>query len=437
MRHTLMIPAALATTLVAGAIVGTMTAAAKTRAASDAAAAKLQAKPSSRAVADAANAANAFGAKALGELVGPAGEQTVVLSPYGIATTLNMLTFGARGVTHTTLRQALGPLRPEIGKPEGAKSEAGKSGGGADWRVRIAYKSIHRSLATASTPAVTVSTVNGLWLSDRYSLQAPYRRLLDDTFRATVERADFTKPTALGQINGWAGKATRGMIPEVVSQLDPATELVLANAVYFKGAWATAFSPEATKDAPFTRVNGATRTVPMMAARLNLDYAEAPGYHAIRLPYAGDRLTMTVVAATDAAQAGKVWRDSWQPDIDTMLRSLNFSFQPVDVRLPRFKSGFAAELNPTLERLGLGPALGSGANFTALTPAPLKALTIVHKTMLEVSETGTEAAAVTAAIATRSLEPQPTVFDADRPFLLAITDQATGVQLFLGYIAEP
>lgn len=378
-------------------------------------------KPPSKATAKAAGAANQFGAKALAHLAGDKGDKTVVLSPYGIATVLNMLTFGAAGDTHDTLRAAIGPSRS------------------GDWRIRIAHKAINRSLGKASTPAVTITTGNALWLAERSKLEDSYRELVADTFQATTGTANFAKPAALAAINRWASKATRGLIPQVVEQLDPATELVLANAVYFKGAWATAFDSAKTADAPFTRIDGSARTVAMMSARLNVAYAQGPGYHAVALPYAGGRFQMTVLTAEDPAQSAKFWADLRAQGISKVLAGLQLAHQPVNVRLPRFKTAFAAELDATLKALGLGPALGPGGSmdYTAMTPANLKAISVVHRTLLDISETGTEAAAVTAAISTRSLEPEPATFSADRPFVIAITDTTTGVMLFLGYIAEP
>jgi serine protease inhibitor len=377
-------------------------------------------------VTNVATAANTFGAKVLADLVGPAGDKTVVLSPYGISATLNMLTFAAEGATHTTLRRALGP-----------STAVSPAGAPPDWRIQIAHRSIYRALNDGSGPGITVNSANALWLTKRATLRPPYSRVLDDTFNATVDQVDFTSAGTLKTINGWASQATKGLIPQVMSELDPSTELVLANAVYFKGNWAHAFRPAATTTADFTKADGSKRRVAMMAARLNLDYAQGPGYHAIRLPYAGDRFTMTVLTAEDPAQSGKVWAELRRQGVANALANLRYAYQPINVRLPRFKTAFSANLNPVLTGLGLGPALGGAAKFTALTPSPINALTIMHKTLLDVSETGTEAAALTAAIATRSLEPEATPFSADRPFLLSITDATTGVQLFLGYIAEP
>ena len=60
---------------------------------------------------------------------------------------------------------------------------------------------------------------------------------------------------------------------------------------------------------------------------------------------------------------------------------------------------------------------------------------MLQKAKIEVSEKGTEAAAVTGAIMVASLGPREersVVFHADRPFVYTITDQQTGAILFMG-----
>jgi serpin B len=59
---------------------------------------------------------------------------------------------------------------------------------------------------------------------------------------------------------------------------------------------------------------------------------------------------------------------------------------------------------------------------------------VLHQTFIEVSEKGTEAAAVSATVVTRSA---PAVFYADHPFLFFIRETATGSILFMGRVANP
>jgi serine protease inhibitor len=65
----------------------------------------------------------------------------------------------------------------------------------------------------------------------------------------------------------------------------------------------------------------------------------------------------------------------------------------------------------------------------------------MHRTIIEVAEESTEAAAAAAVIGlapaavTQPSTPEP--FNVDRPFLFYITDDVTGAVLFAGAISDP
>jgi serine protease inhibitor len=60
----------------------------------------------------------------------------------------------------------------------------------------------------------------------------------------------------------------------------------------------------------------------------------------------------------------------------------------------------------------------------------------IHKTFIEVNEEGTEAAAATAVVMTRSVEPSFHMV-VDRPFFCIIRDNETGMLLFTGIVSDP
>jgi serpin B len=70
-------------------------------------------------------------------------------------------------------------------------------------------------------------------------------------------------------------------------------------------------------------------------------------------------------------------------------------------------------------------------------PSPLFISEVLQKAFAEVNEEGTEAAAATAVVKKRSVEVQPAVFRADRPFLFIIWENVTGSILFMGRVADP
>ena len=81
----------------------------------------------------------------------------------------------------------------------------------------------------------------------------------------------------------------------------------------------------------------------------------------------------------------------------------------------------------------------AAADFSGMAKEGLMISSVIHKAYIDVSEEGTEAAAATGAvISTLSYHPVPTVvFNADRPFIFVIRDNATGCILFMGKVVNP
>jgi len=90
----------------------------------------------------------------------------------------------------------------------------------------------------------------------------------------------------------------------------------------------------------------------------------------------------------------------------------------------------------------MGIAFEAGrADFSNLTELESFINQVRHKTFIDVTEEGTEAAAATSiGIMPTSLpapEEQPFRMEVDRPFFAAIRDVNTGTLLFMGAIADP
>ena len=120
-----------------------------------------------------------------------------------------------------------------------------------------------------------------------------------------------------------------------------------------------------------------------------------------------------------------------------------FSRKLGEVTLPRLHIEYKTKLNDVLQSLGMGIAFDRmRADFSNMTPAKsptrLSMSDVVHQSVLKVDEEGTEAAAATSVgVRVTSLPLYEFRFTADRPFFVAIRDDATGELLFIGSIVDP
>jgi serine protease inhibitor len=211
---------------------------------------------------------------------------------------------------------------------------------------------------------------------------------------------------------------------------------VIANVVYFKGGWSSAFPAKQTVARAFTSGDGTQTSVQMMQQRASFPYLQGSGFQVLRLPYGQGRLSMLVVlpaAGTDintfvsgitaASLAG------WESQLQTAYG---------DVALPRFSTRYSGSLSGALTTLGMGVAFSpNDADFSGI--APLTYISdVAHGTVIEVDESGTTAAGATTVTVTTTvvMDPQFTM-TMDHPFFYAIVDDQSGELLFVGVVANP
>jgi serpin B len=366
---------------------------------------------------------NQLGSETLGRLVGPRGTGTVVVSPYGLGSALHLLLLGAAGSAEKSLQAKLLPPGVEVGKQDAGLTALQQHvlAAGAD-KVKL----------TLSSAVFVPKSMDAAKRSQRFVARAR------DIFGAPIEVLDFKSPSALERINAWANRATNGLVPSILDGLDADARFVLTNAVSFKGAWETAFDAARTVKAPFTRVDGSTREVAMMAATMPAAFAEADNLQAVWLPYDGKGMAMLVIVPGAQQPPGAMAELLGHRPLADLVGALDKQrrMAAVHVRLPRFRAESKLELTETLSEQGLKAALDASANYHAISPGGDGPLHVVHRAVVEVAEAGTTAAAATAIVADRSLAVSPAL-SADRPFAFVIVHAPTQAILFAGYIADP
>lgn len=84
-------------------------------------------------------------------------------------------------------------------------------------------------------------TANRLWISDTKKI----RECMTTLFSEELEKVDFrSNPGEVrNRINNWVSSVTKGHIQDLLAPdaIDESTDLVLTNAVYFKGLWGRRF----------------------------------------------------------------------------------------------------------------------------------------------------------------------------------------------------
>jgi serpin B len=347
-------------------------------------------------------------------------QSNVLISPASVAIALTMTYNGAAGDTQAAMAEVL--------RLQGMDIQT----------INQANQALQEYWASAD-PAIELAVANSLWYNQDLPVHADFIERMQAVYQAEVAALDFTNPAAKATINDWVKGQTRDRIPTIVDNI-PADQLMfLINAVYFKGDWTQAFDPELTEDRPFTLLDGSDIQHPGMIQQGDYLYLETDQFQAVSLPYGEEALSFEVILPAEGVALEEFYQQLTPENWQTWMSQLRS--RPGSLQLPRFQFAYEADLIPALKALGMEVAFTDSADFSGLTPLAAAINQVRHKTFIDVTEEGTEAAAVTSiGIMPTSIPAQPDPpfqMEVDRPFLVAIRDRQTGALLFLGSVVDP
>merc|ERR1712165_248202 len=258
---------------------------------------------------------------------------------------------------------------------------------------------------------------NKLYFEKDLKLNECLRLALGDQIELVNFKED--PEAARENMNQWVEENTNGIIKDLVPEgyVDYSTRASLVNAAYFKGQWASQFKASETKFGNFYIKRDEIRMVKFMRQKGSFNYyvSEELQAHVLELPYEGDhvrRMTPEVMKGVIA-------------EIKTGYGKV----EKLDVMLPKFSISGSLDLLEPLEKLNVSQLFGGNSNLTGFLDQyggekdTVSLNSAQHKSFIEVSEEGSEAAAATALLGFRSARPLfHSQFKADHPFLFLIYD---------------
>jgi serpin B len=353
-------------------------------------------------------------------------------SPFSISSSLAMTSAGARGQTEAEMTNV---LHFKLSHEE----------------LHAAFKSLNERMNRLPRwNRIVLNCANSLWCQKDYGFQPGFMRIVQQSYFADARLVDFKDSAqAAGEINRWITKKTKNRIPVGLTpgQLGPDTRMALCDAIYFKGKWQYQFKVRDTRPAEFHVTTNETVTVPMMSRKAEFKMARTDDYLAelLEMPYVGGDLSMIIVLPT----VGYEFPDMDQPGLPNLEKNLTAEnlqgwlaaldrARPHEtwVSVPRFTTALSFDLVNELKSLGMVSPFDEKADFSGLDGTTNLFLSeVIHKTFVDVNESGTEATAVSISLV-RSKSAADS-FVVNRPFLFLIRENASGSILFLGRIINP
>lgn len=346
------------------------------------------------------------------------------LSPYSISSALSMTYAGARGNTASEMEKVL-HFAPEVHR---------------------SFSSLIKETNSIPGDTVKVKTANAIWPAKNEELLETFKEKMRCFYEASLIPLNYREDPGEARmtINNWVDKRTEGKIKDLIGEgiLTKDTKLVLTNTVYFKSDWMNKFAPQNSRAIPFhISPNNSVPTIMMTKTDREVKYSKESDLEIVDIPYKNNRFSMLILLPE---------KERNLEEIEKKLDYLKFiewtaflTPQKVRLTIPKFKTEQSFELSEALRKMGMPDAFNAGkANFSEMNGKKnLYIGAAIHKTFIEVGEKGTEAAAATAVIMSKTSvmhDPQKTIeFKADRPFIYMIKDNQTGAILFIGRYTKP
>src|SRR5665647_63391 len=364
------------------------------------------------------SASNAFSFSLLGKSLDGTIENRMV-SPLSVSMALSMTLNGASGTTLSAIQKTLGL--------EGLTKEE--------------INTINLDLAMAlqkADPNVVMNIANSIWIRKDFTVLDPFIAANQTYYNAQVSKIDFNA-AAVSTINKWVSDKTNGKIPTILSSIASNEIMFLINAIYFNGKWKYQFETSKTANEQFTCTDKKLISVPMMKMESSFGYSVQPGFKALKMPYGADKFQMILLLPEEGTTPDKLAANLNSEKWATLNAALQTKTK-LPVWIPKWKFSWDITLNGILSSLGMDVAFDPNkANFSGINAANQLYITkVIHKTYIDVTESGTEAAAATSVgVGTTSMPVDPPSFYAIRPFLFFITEEDTGAILFAGKVENP
>jgi serine protease inhibitor len=360
---------------------------------------------------------NSFTADLFREVVKDHSKENIALSPFNIYVAMLLLYEGSDSTTRTEIGEVL-----HLGSNASACN---------------AYRELLHRLPAPGNNVSKLLIANGVWLKAGFPFREEYVTRVSKCYDAYVSHFSDTE-SAKREVNEWVSRKTEGMIKELFNRIPKDTVALLVSALYFEGLWVKPFTPAGNRT--FWTPEGPVKTA-FMGVTTQVKAVKGEGYVALELPYRNTSVTMVVIMPEDLRSFTENITSGKLRDVLDGLK--NAKPKMIEVMMPKFYvSSRYGEMQKYLESLGVKEAFQPyKADLTRLArvrKGDLYVNKVVHVAAVNVTETGTKAAAATGISVSLTAVPQPTQkISIDHPFIYMLVDRGTDTILFIGQVTDP
>ncbi|XP_060678263.1 plasma protease C1 inhibitor-like [Hemiscyllium ocellatum] len=337
-------------------------------------------------------------------------DANVLISPVSLAAALTHLLLGARNNSKHDLETALF-YQPDV-------------------------PCVHETLAKVLRQAPSLLSVSQLFYKKDLQLK--------QTFMEDSQRLYGIKPMSLStnmsenvrNINSWITKHTGGKITTLVNHVTADTELLLLNAVFYKGTWKTRFRKEDRREEFFSVSPDKMVTVPMLhhaSYPLAAIFHEGLNAKIAKFQMFGRSSLIVMVPGDISRTVQELEQELTLPNLRAALTQLQGTqLKPTSVLLPALQLRNSQDLIQPFNDMGLQDVLVQ-PNLCGMSAYPVEVSGAEHQAALTLDEEGVEAAAITALSVARNV----VMFEVQQPYLVILWNDELGYPLFIGRVMDP
>ncbi|CAN0110315.1 unnamed protein product [Bubo scandiacus] len=340
----------------------------------------------------------------------------IFFSPLSISTAFAMLTLGARTDTLTQILRVLSFNPREISENE----------------IHEGYRQLMQ-MVNRKNEGLQLNMGNVLFVLEQLKPQDKFLNSIRNFYEGEAYPMNFKRADqAQIKINEYVAGRTNGKIKDLISNLDPLTEILLISYIYFNAEWEKPFDPKYTKKNKFFVNGNKAVEVPMMfgMGQFKHGYDEQLSSTVVQMDYKGGASAFFILP-----DQGRMRKLEKRLSCERMSRWRTVvSKSSANLYLPKFTLYGTYNLKNILYKMGIMDVFTDKADLSGITGQPQHRISqAIHKAVVKVDETGTEAAAATGMEIVPMSVPATITFN--RPFLMVITMENT--ILFMGKIVNP
>ena len=282
----------------------------------------------------------------------------------------------------------------------------------------------------------TIETNTFLWVKKGMKLKPDGLTCVSSDFNVVLREVDFSQPDTKDIINKAVDVASHGLIKEVNSDIQPLTQMLLTDILYFKAKWDERFYEEDTKERIFYGTKGKEK-VPMMRKTDSLMFSETQTCQVVQLRYMcmseqDKYFTLRIYLPKEKCSISDVLHELWNNEF-----YFDMTEEDVKLTLPKFTIKSNADMKQVLKDIGL-ECIFESANIVPGLVNDVRIDDISQQVKIKVDENETEAAALTEMCVAMGPPPteirEPVIMNVNRPFMFEIAEEYSNTILFTGII---